>query len=162
MSFRTVTKPHMKKTVVTTFRARPVFWGAVAVDVLVMGRFMGSRASITDFAGPGTDLSVPRPAFGRVWGALWARVCPRVFQVPCHMLPCPRRYPYAETCPHYPGRHVVDRGHPLRPDRRAPNSASDPARSPGPVPPSGAAILDRKSTRLNSSHRCISYALFCL
>src|SRR5437879_10774974 len=27
------------------------------------------------------------------------------------------------------------------------------------VPPSGA---DRKSTRLNSSHRCISYAVFCL
>src|SRR5437762_3790633 len=24
------------------------------------------------------------------------------------------------------------------------------------------AILDRKSTRLNSSHRCISYAVFCL
>src|SRR5437762_9738246 len=25
-----------------------------------------------------------------------------------------------------------------------------------------AAIVDRKSTRLNSSHRCISYAVFCL
>src|SRR5437764_10371082 len=25
-----------------------------------------------------------------------------------------------------------------------------------------AAFLDRKSTRLNSSHRCISYAVFCL
>src|SRR5437763_7653672 len=24
------------------------------------------------------------------------------------------------------------------------------------------AMLDRKSTRLNSSHRCISYAVFCL
>src|SRR5437764_3004198 len=24
------------------------------------------------------------------------------------------------------------------------------------------AIIDRKSTRLNSSHRCISYAVFCL
>src|SRR5437762_11310079 len=23
-------------------------------------------------------------------------------------------------------------------------------------------VLDRKSTRLNSSHRCISYAVFCL
>src|ERR1039457_589031 len=51
MSFRTVTKPHMKKTVVTTVRARPVFWGAVPVAVLVVGTFMGSRASITDFAG---------------------------------------------------------------------------------------------------------------
>src|SRR6476469_11100026 len=27
---------------------------------------------------------------------------------------------------------------------------------------SGAITLDRKSTRLNSSHRCISYAVFCL
>src|SRR5437879_13822818 len=26
----------------------------------------------------------------------------------------------------------------------------------------GEAELDRKSTRLNSSHRCISYAVFCL
>src|SRR5437762_8917203 len=26
----------------------------------------------------------------------------------------------------------------------------------------GARIVDRKSTRLNSSHRCISYAVFCL
>src|SRR5437879_11623821 len=26
----------------------------------------------------------------------------------------------------------------------------------------GAHTLDRKSTRLNSSHRCISYAVFCL
>src|SRR5437763_13448951 len=26
----------------------------------------------------------------------------------------------------------------------------------------GGAVLDRKSTRLNSSHRCISYAVFCL
>src|SRR5437879_7738134 len=24
------------------------------------------------------------------------------------------------------------------------------------------AVIDRKSTRLNSSHRCISYAVFCL
>src|SRR5437879_7933322 len=26
----------------------------------------------------------------------------------------------------------------------------------------GLELLDRKSTRLNSSHRCISYAVFCL
>src|SRR3970282_2405175 len=26
----------------------------------------------------------------------------------------------------------------------------------------GVVCLDRKSTRLNSSHRCISYAVFCL
>src|SRR5437764_7664385 len=29
-------------------------------------------------------------------------------------------------------------------------------------PASGARPIDRKSTRLNSSHRCISYAVFCL
>src|SRR5437762_8087020 len=29
-------------------------------------------------------------------------------------------------------------------------------------PPRPVQILDRKSTRLNSSHRCISYAVFCL
>src|SRR5436189_1627656 len=28
--------------------------------------------------------------------------------------------------------------------------------------PGAAGTLDRKSTRLNSSHRCISYAVFCL
>src|SRR5437879_7536542 len=32
---------------------------------------------------------------------------------------------------------------------------------PSPVRPS-AETIDRKSTRLNSSHRCISYAVFCL
>src|SRR3712207_8444155 len=30
------------------------------------------------------------------------------------------------------------------------------------VPPAGGATLDRKSTRLNSSHANISYAVFCL
>src|SRR5437879_10083077 len=29
-------------------------------------------------------------------------------------------------------------------------------------PPTTSNIADRKSTRLNSSHRCISYAVFCL
>src|SRR5437762_10745432 len=35
-------------------------------------------------------------------------------------------------------------------------SANHPARQMFEIPP------DRKSTRLNSSHRCISYAVFCL
>src|SRR5437879_10357660 len=34
-----------------------------------------------------------------------------------------------------------------------------PAKAPSEV---SAAHIDRKSTRLNSSHRCISYAVFCL
>src|SRR5437879_13794480 len=33
---------------------------------------------------------------------------------------------------------------------------------PGDALPRGRQVLDRKSTRLNSSHRCISYAVFCL
>src|SRR5437763_515739 len=32
----------------------------------------------------------------------------------------------------------------------------------GRSPPARASTSDRKSTRLNSSHRCISYAVFCL
>src|SRR5437879_11027607 len=36
-------------------------------------------------------------------------------------------------------------------------------RGPAPSPQEIKALLiDRKSTRLNSSHRCISYAVFCL
>src|SRR5437867_8323459 len=30
------------------------------------------------------------------------------------------------------------------------------------IVPSGSTLIDRKSTRLNSSHRTISYAVFCL
>src|SRR5436189_275682 len=30
------------------------------------------------------------------------------------------------------------------------------------IPPESVRMRDRKSTRLNSSHRCISYAVFCL
>src|SRR5690349_23119544 len=33
---------------------------------------------------------------------------------------------------------------------------------PPPPPPGGATMIDRKSTRLNSSHVEISYAVFCL
>src|SRR5437763_2935273 len=33
---------------------------------------------------------------------------------------------------------------------------------PGITTPSSGCSEDRKSTRLNSSHRCISYAVFCL
>src|SRR5437879_9944539 len=36
------------------------------------------------------------------------------------------------------------------------------ARSPGRAARSPRGRSDRKSTRLNSSHRCISYAVFCL
>src|SRR5256886_11502977 len=36
------------------------------------------------------------------------------------------------------------------------------AKSPGPATPARAPARDRKSTRLNSSHSQISYAVFCL
>src|SRR5580698_9292314 len=51
---------------------------------------------------------------------------------------------------------------PFRPARTgSPPHASSPEPAPGPQPPrSGTA--DRKSTRLNSSHMSISYAVFCL
>src|SRR5437764_8626865 len=43
-------------------------------------------------------------------------------------------------------------GHPRRPPRRRSREGLTPRRGQP----------DRKSTRLNSSHRCISYAVFCL
>src|SRR5437763_16737940 len=46
------------------------------------------------------------------------------------------------------------------PDRAAPRRAGTPP--PPPPPPGRHGPSDRKSTRLNSSHRCISYAVFCL
>src|SRR5256885_14760959 len=52
------------------------------------------------------------------------------------------------------------RGH-LRPRSRAGRARGRGARHDGPSLPRGAA-RDRKSTRLNSSHLVISYAVFCL
>src|SRR5437763_8769257 len=45
---------------------------------------------------------------------------------------------------------------------RACVSATTRNRLPSPAYPGDGSRLDRKSTRLNSSHRCISYAVFCL
>src|SRR5436189_5298006 len=49
-------------------------------------------------------------------------------------------------------------------ERPAVNFFALPAPAPAAVelPPTPRVQLDRKSTRLNSSHRCISYAVFCL
>src|SRR5437763_10216655 len=57
------------------------------------------------------------------------------------------------------GREEPDRG--LRVDRRAAATIDDrqPAQA---LIGGGENLADRKSTRLNSSHRCISYAVFCL
>src|SRR5256885_3370759 len=52
---------------------------------------------------------------------------------------------------------------PVRP--RAPRAKRRPARDPrrvGSTPARPAPVADRKSTRLNSSHLVISYAVFCL
>src|SRR5437879_7727607 len=53
---------------------------------------------------------------------------------------------------------------PISRGRRAARTQSGQAHDRGePVPePLTATETDRKSTRLNSSHRCISYAVFCL
>src|SRR5699024_12291451 len=76
--------------------------------------------------------------------------------------PEPTLFPYTTLFRSGAGRG----GEPRRPDaaaagrhHRRPGHDAGPAR-PGPARPAGAA--DRKSTRLNSSHVSISYAVFCL
>src|SRR2546427_4040852 len=53
-----------------------------------------------------------------------------------------------------------------RPTRKPPGFPADPTRTPNDRETAGNAMapvrLDRKSTRLNSSHSQISYAVFCL
>src|SRR5437879_8937823 len=51
---------------------------------------------------------------------------------------------------------------PIRKPSRIPFFTQAFARQPDFVEESGWRAKDRKSTRLNSSHRCISYAVFCL
>ena len=58
-------------------------------------------------------------------------------------LPISRR----QVSTHHGGGDLRARSTNRRPHRRRPHAAS---------------AVDRKSTRLNSSHRCISYAVFCL
>src|SRR5256885_11964664 len=56
-------------------------------------------------------------------------------------------------------RSTVLRGDPVSPRRR---SLVNQARRTSTAEPRAAPVLDRKSTRLNSSHLVISYAVFCL
>src|SRR2546422_8073434 len=63
-----------------------------------------------------------------------------------------------DALPIYPGRAVP--GHPRRRPPRAPRAAA--RHEPGAGRLSRRDRLDRKSTRLNSSHGYISYAVFCL
>src|SRR2546430_11301921 len=54
---------------------------------------------------------------------------------------------------------------PISRARRLPHGDVEPeprGRQPGPADARGASCQDRKSTRLNSSHSQISYAVFCL
>src|SRR3712207_7626642 len=54
-------------------------------------------------------------------------------------------------------------GRPRRPARRGPRDSGDGrAAGDGEPPHSRVRRIDRKSTRLNSSHANISYAVFCL
>src|SRR5436189_4244759 len=47
-------------------------------------------------------------------------------------------------------------------DHQAHDQLHDVTREPGVAQKDGQRLQDRKSKRLNSSHRCISYAVFCL
>src|SRR5690625_6769394 len=77
-----------------------------------------------------------------------------------------RRVP--RVIPSFPTRRSSDLGRPGAP----PNSSTTPQWPPSPTlrrsgptaspPTSPPPLLDRKSTRLNSSHVAISYAVFCL
>src|SRR3712207_8103331 len=58
---------------------------------------------------------------------------------------------------HVPRRRLR-RGRPARPDR----ATGRPHRLVRPLPQALTTVTDRKSTRLNSSHANISYAVFCL
>src|SRR5437763_7430732 len=79
--------------------------------------------------------------------------------------PIPTLFPYTTLFRSHgrgvPGKHAVQhvdpREHPARQGRRhrrGGGRGGPQGRDPSPQ--------DRKSTRLNSSHRCISYAVFCL
>src|SRR5437763_11503746 len=61
---------------------------------------------------------------------------------------------------HVAGHHDDDVGARFGPPR--PKLFRQSSAMHGTGPNRRAAELDRKSTRLNSSHRCISYAVFCL
>src|SRR3712207_8229172 len=58
------------------------------------------------------------------------------------------------------GEDLEHRTRPLRPRRRRGDEVEDLVDRPGDLHP--VLDLDRKSTRLNSSHANISYAVFCL
>src|SRR2546421_5308204 len=66
------------------------------------------------------------------------------------------------SSPHPPSRPSVSRLRTCRAAPAAPARSSRRRRTRDPHPPGGPARSDRKSTRLNSSHDQISYAVFCL
>src|SRR5438034_4830581 len=60
------------------------------------------------------------------------------------------------------GRDVHDRGRSIPASHGALSRGRHGGHRPRPAPAGGLPPLDRKSTRLNSSHTVISYAVFCL
>src|SRR5437762_7431880 len=93
------------------------------------------------------------------------------------MLPPPRStlFPYTTLFRSHDGDHAAVRDHAADDRGDADQDASDAGRDGEAAEPAvqldggDAAVSsrddatpDRKSTRLNSSHRCISYAVFCL
>src|SRR3990167_10922925 len=116
-----------------------------------------SARSITSPSKPGTKTSLPRtvslysPAWERTLTGLWTRFCTIVDILYTSLIPltvavfcCPNEPEYNTVSQ---GRSQVD-GKELHTVRRL-HIQEEPSR-------------DRKSTRLNSSHSQISYAVFCL
>src|SRR5207249_11239863 len=91
----------------------------------------------------------------------------RVFFLMIHLPPTPTLFPYTTLFRSLLGgglrvRPTRERGDGLRRwTRGIPGPPAGPRARAGREPP-GAGLQDRKSTRLNSSHVSISYAVFCL
>src|SRR5438552_7750703 len=69
----------------------------------------------------------------------------------------PRRVPDQRLSQPGPARRAVSQR-----DERSRTEASNRSRDAAATPPAKAVDQNRKSTRLNSSHQIISYAVFCL
>src|SRR5688500_19292743 len=88
--------------------------------------------------------------------------------------PCPLLFPYTtlfRSDHPRPSGELLRRGHPATPFRPrsstrstlwTPCTTSSPASTSTVAASAASGALDRKSTRLNSSHLVISYAVFCL
>src|SRR5207249_11987164 len=72
------------------------------------------------------------------------------------------RAPGANTLASAPSMSSFRRSHRSAPERSMISPTVNAEKIPSPGPSAGSQRKDRKSTRLNSSHVSISYAVFCL